>query len=295
MEILDGNAVSSDLLNSLADRVEAYGEDKPCVAFIRVGEDPASISYVRKKEKTAARIGIQSRLKTFPESISQVALLDEISHLNSDSSVHGILVQAPLPAHIDECVIFNHVNPNKDVDGFNAKNLGLLCQEDEKAFVSCTPAGIIELVKRTGVDTQGKHVVVIGRSLIVGKPVGMLFLQKKLTGNATVTYCHSRTPDLALHTKQADILVAAIGRPNFVTKPMIKSGAIIIDVGINRIADETRKSGFRLVGDVAFNEVAPEASFITPVPGGVGPMTVAMLMSNTVKAYEQSLKKHPTQ
>jgi methylenetetrahydrofolate dehydrogenase (NADP+)/methenyltetrahydrofolate cyclohydrolase len=295
MEILDGNAVSSDLLNSLADRVETYGEDKPCVAFIRVGEDPASISYVRKKEKTAARIGIQSRLKTFPESISQVALLDEISLLNSDSSVHGILVQAPLPAHIDECVIFNHVNPNKDVDGFNAKNLGLLCQEDEKAFVSCTPAGIIELVKRTGVDTQGKHVVVIGRSLIVGKPVGMLFLQKKLTGNATVTYCHSRTPDLAFHTKQADILVAAIGRPNFVTKPMIKSGAIIIDVGINRIADETRKSGFRLVGDVAFNEVAPEASFITPVPGGVGPMTVAMLMSNTVKAYEQSLKKHPTQ
>ncbi|OUU46438.1 MAG: bifunctional 5,10-methylene-tetrahydrofolate dehydrogenase/5,10-methylene-tetrahydrofolate cyclohydrolase [Verrucomicrobia bacterium TMED56] len=295
MEILDGNAVSSDLLNSLADRVETYGEDKPCVAFIRVGEDPASISYVRKKEKTAARIGIQSRLKTFPESISQVALLDEISLLNSDSSVHGILVQAPLPAHIDECVIFNHVNPNKDVDGFNAKNLGLLCQEDEKAFVSCTPAGIIELVKRAGVDTQGKHVVVIGRSLIVGKPVGMLFLQKKLTGNATVTYCHSRTPDLAFHTKQADILVAAIGRPNFVTKPMIKSGAIIIDVGINRIADETRKSGFRLVGDVAFNEVAPEASFITPVPGGVGPMTVAMLMSNTVKAYEQSLKKHPTQ
>jgi methylenetetrahydrofolate dehydrogenase (NADP+)/methenyltetrahydrofolate cyclohydrolase len=254
-----------------------------------VGEDPASVSYVRKKEKTAAKVGIESRLLVFPESISEDQLLKEISQLNDDSSVHGILVQSPLPSHIDERKIFNHVSPDKDVDGFNATNLGLLCQEQKSAFISCTPAGIVELLKRTKVDTTGKHVVVLGRSLIVGKPVGLLLLQKGLPGNATVTYCHSRTPDLAKHTLQADILIAAIGKPHFVNKGMVKEGAIVIDVGINRIPDDTRKSGNRLVGDVDFEEVAPLTSFITPVPGGVGPMTVAMLMKNTVKAFEKSI------
>ena len=190
---------------------------------------------------------------------------------------------------MDERKIFNHVSPDKDVDGFNATNLGLLCQEQKSAFISCTPAGIVELLKRTKVDTTGKHVVVLGRSLIVGKPVGLLLLQKGLPGNATVTYCHSRTPDLPKHTLQADILIAAIGKPHFVDKSMVKEGAIVIDVGINRVSDVTRKSGTRLVGDVDFEKVAPLTSFITPVPGGVGPMTVAMLMKNTVKAFEKSI------
>ena len=290
MEVIDGNAVASDLLEELAKKVQAFEGRKPCVVFIRVGEDPASVSYVRKKEKTAAKIGIESRLLVFPESLTENELLDKISELNEDPSVHGILVQAPLPSHMDDRKVFNHVSPNKDVDGFNATNLGLLCQENEDAFASCTPAGILELLKRTKVDTTGKHVVVLGRSLIVGKPVGMLLLQKGVPGNATVTYCHSRTPDLANHTRQADILIAAIGKPHFVDKSMVKPGAIVIDVGINRIPDETRKSGFRLVGDVDYEEVAPVSSHITPVPGGVGPMTVAMLMKNTVKAFEQSLK-----
>ena len=288
MEVIDGNAVASDLLEELTSKVQAFENQKPCVVFIRVGEDPASVSYVRKKEKTAAKVGIESRLLVFPESLSEKELLDKISELNDDPSVHGILVQAPLPSHMDDRRVFNHVSPNKDVDGFNATNLGLLCQENEDAFASCTPAGILELLKRTKVDTTGKHVVVLGRSLIVGKPVGMLLLQKGVPGNATVTYCHSRTPDLANHTRQADILIAAIGKPHFVDKSMVKPGAIVIDVGINRIPDESRKSGFRLVGDVDFEEVAPVSSHITPVPGGVGPMTVAMLMKNTVKAFEQS-------
>jgi methylenetetrahydrofolate dehydrogenase (NADP+)/methenyltetrahydrofolate cyclohydrolase len=289
MELIDGNAVASDLLEELEKKVDSFENQKPCVAFVRVGEDPASVSYVRKKEKTAAKVGIESRLLVFPESISEDQLLKEISQLNDDSRVHGILVQSPLPSHMDERKIFNHVSPDKDVDGFNATNLGLLCQEQKSAFISCTPAGIVELLKRTKVDTTGKHVVVLGRSLIVGKPVGLLLLQKGLPGNATVTYCHSRTPDLPKHTLQADILIAAIGKPHFVDKSMVKEGAIVIDVGINRVSDVTRKSGSRLVGDVDFEKVAPLTSFITPVPGGVGPMTVAMLMKNTVKAFEKSI------
>jgi methylenetetrahydrofolate dehydrogenase (NADP+)/methenyltetrahydrofolate cyclohydrolase len=177
MELIDGNAVASDLLEELEKTVEAFENQKPCVAFVRVGEDPASVSYVRKKQKTAAKVGIESRLLVFPESITEDQLLKEISQLNDDSSVHGILVQAPLPSHMDERKIFNHVSPDKDVDGFNATNLGLLCQEQKSAFISCTPAGILELLKRTNVDTTGKHVVVLGRSLIVGKPVGLLLLQ----------------------------------------------------------------------------------------------------------------------
>ena len=290
MELIDGNAVASDLLEELSKKVASFQNHKPCVAFVRVGEDAASVSYVRKKEKTAAKVGIESRLLVFPETMTEDQLVKEISYLNEDSDVHGILVQAPLPPHMDDHRIFNHVLPEKDVDGFNATNLGLLCQENQDAFASCTPAGILELLKRTEVDITGKHVVVLGRSLIVGKPVGLLLLQKGQPGNATVTYCHSRTPDLANHTRQADILIAAIGRPLFVGRSMVKQGAIVLDVGINRIPDNTRKSGFRLVGDVNFEEVAPLTSFITPVPGGVGPMTVAMLMRNTVKAYEKSLQ-----
>ena len=288
MELIDGNEIASAIVEELTELVSSFGGDKPCVAFVRVGEDPESVSYVRKKEKTAGQIGIESKLLVFPETISQEGLLQEIDVLNRDPGIHGILVQAPLPDHIDDRTVFNHVSPAKDVDGFNATNLGKLCQEDGDAFVSCTPAGIIELIRRKGIETKGKRVVVLGRSLIVGKPVGMLFLGKGSPGNATVTYCHSRTPDLKKHTLNADILIAAIGKPHFVSEDMVRTGATIIDVGINRIPDETRKSGYRLVGDVDFEKVAPKTSYITPVPGGVGPMTVAMLMANTVKAYQKS-------
>ena len=288
MDLINGNEIAQSIIEELKIEVSQIQDKKPCVVFIRVGEDPASISYVSKKEKTAATIGIESRLQLYPESITQEELLQEISLINEDSEIHGILVQAPLPNHIDERTIFNHVSPDKDVDGFNASNLGKLCQEQEDAFISCTPAGIIELIKRKNIPTEGKHVVVVGRSLIVGKPTGMLFLRKGFPGNATVTFCHSRTPDLENHTRRADILIAAIGKPQFVTKDMVKEGATVIDVGINRIEDSNKKSGFRLVGDVDFEEVAPKTKFITPVPGGVGPMTVAMLMKNTVQAFKRS-------
>ena len=286
MDLINGNEIAQEIIEELKTEVSAIQGGKPCVVFIRVGEDPASISYVSKKEKTAEKIGIESRLQLYPNSISQDELLEEISLANNNKEVHGILVQAPLPDHIDDRTIFNHVSPSKDVDGFNAFNLGKLCQEQEDAFISCTPAGIIELIKRKNITTEGKHVVVLGRSLIVGKPAGMLFLRKGFPGNATVTFCHSRTPDLENHTRRADIIIAAIGKPQFVTKDMVKEGATIIDVGINRIEDSNKKSGFRLVGDVDFEQVAPQTKFITPVPGGVGPMTVAMLMKNTVQAFK---------
>ena len=288
MDLINGNEIAKIIIEELKTRVENFKDGKPCVTFIRVGEDPASVSYVRKKEKTADSIGIESRLKVFPKDITQDDLLDYITELNQADDVHGILVQAPLPRHIDDKTVFNHVSPSKDVDGFNTTNLGKLCQEEEDAFISCTPAGIIELIKRKNIPTEGKHVVILGRSLIVGKPAGMLFLRKGFPGNATVTFCHSRTPDLANHTRKADILVAAIGKPHFVTADMVQNGAVIIDVGINRILDSTKKSGFRLVGDVDFEKVAPKSKYITPVPGGVGPMTVAMLMNNTVEAYIKS-------
>ena len=288
MDIINGNEIAKIIIEELKTRVEGFTDGKPCVTFIRVGEDPASVSYVRKKEKTAESIGIESRLKVFPKDITLGDLLDYITELNRADDVHGILVQAPLPDHIDDKTVFNHVSPSKDVDGFNATNLGKLCQEEEDAFISCTPAGIIELIKRKNIPTEGKHVVILGRSLIVGKPAGMLFLRKGFPGNATVTFCHSRTPDLENHTRNADILVAAIGKPHFVREDMVQNGAVIIDVGINRIPDSTKKSGFRLVGDVDFEKVAPKSKYITPVPGGVGPMTVAMLMNNTVEAYLKS-------
>lgn len=289
MELIDGNQIAQEVLDELQSRISAFECGKPCVTFVRVGDDPASISYVKKKEKTAASLGIDARLLVFPATISENQLLAEIDRLNGDISVHGILVQAPLPLHINDVQIFNRVSPAKDVDGFNAVNLGKLCQEQPDAFRSCTPAGIIELIKRTNIETAGKRVVVLGRSLIVGKPIGMLLLNRSIPGNATVTFCHSRTHNLPAHTREADLLIAAIGKPNFVTADMIKPGCAVIDVGINRIEDSSRKSGYRLVGDVDFEQVAPKTSHITPVPGGVGPMTVAMLMANTVQAFEQSL------
>ena len=289
MRIIDGNTISEEILNELKAKVKSFTDTKPSVLFIRVGEDPASISYVRKKQKIAEKIGIVSRLLVLPDSISQGDLIREISQANSDDSIHGILVQAPLPHQMDEREVFNSVNPLKDVDGFNATNLGKLCQEVEDGFISCTPAGILELLKRSRIETDGKHVVILGRSLIVGKPAGMLMLRKGFPGNSTVTFCHSRTSNLPDLTRQADILIAAIGKPNFVEPEMVSDGVSVIDVGINRIPDSKKKSGFRLVGDVDFDRVAPMCSSITPVPGGVGPMTVAMLMRNTIKAFETSV------
>ena len=285
MEIIDGNRIAAELVAELKSEVAAAAGRRPCLALVRVGDDPASVSYVRKKEQTAAEIGVESRVILPPITIRPDELLSLIDQLNADPGVDGILVQSPLPPHLDEVAVFRRVAPEKHVDGFHTLNLGKVAQEDPTGFVACTPAGIMELLARSGVDLKGKHVVVLGRSLIVGKPVALLALQKRTGANGTVTVCHSATRDLPAITRLADVLIAAIGRSEFVTADMVKPGAVVIDVGINRVSDPSRKSGYRLTGDVAFQSVAPLCSRITPVPGGVGPMTVAMLMKNTVKAW----------
>lgn len=287
MDLIDGNQIAAAIVAELKAEVATFSGRKPCLALVRVGEDPASVSYVKKKEKTAAEIGVTGRVILPPVTISQAELFQLIDDLNADPAVDGILVQSPLPKQIDEVAVFRRVAPEKDVDGFNTVNLGKVAQEDPTGFVACTPAGIMELLKRSGVDLKGKHVVVLGRSLIVGKPVALLALQKKAGANGTVTICHSATANLPAITRQADVLIAAIGRAEFVTADMVKPGAVVIDVGINRVPDASKKTGYRLVGDVHFPSVSPLCSKITPVPGGVGPMTVAMLMQNTVKAFRQ--------
>jgi len=291
MELIDGNAISKEILSELKDELAILDGPKPGVAFVRVGEDPASVFYVNKKQKVAAEIGVESSLHTFPESITQDELLKVVDGLNADPAVHGILVQSPLPDHINERDIFNRVSPEKDVDGFNVINIGKLCQEDPSAFVACTPAGVIELLKRSGVESSGKRVAVVGRSLIVGKPAALLLMMKAEFGNATVTVCHSRTANLAQVVAESDIIVAAMGKANFITADMVKEGAVVIDVGINRVDDASKKRGYRIVGDVDFDNVSPKCSKITPVPGGVGPMTVAMLMKNTVAAYRRAMDR----
>jgi len=285
MEIIDGNAVAKSIHQELCAELASIKYHRPpCVAFIRVGEDPASVSYVKKKERVAGEIGITSKLHILPESTSQAELNSLIDSLNANENVDAILIQAPLPKHLDERATFNRVRADKDVDGFSAANLGFLCQE-EQAFVACTPAGIVELLKRAGVKTAGKQAVIIGRSIIVGKPMALLLMKKGM--DATVTVCHSRSENLAKICSQADIIIAAVGRPNTVTADMVKEGACVIDVGINRVPSSQTKTGYKLVGDVDFANVAPKCSKITPVPGGVGPMTVAMLMHNTLAAYKR--------
>lgn len=288
MQLIDGNQIAASLVAELKAEVAAISGRKPCLALVRVGDDPASVSYVKKKDKTAAEIGITSRVILPPVTITQAELESLIDELNADSTVDGILVQSPLPKPLNELAIFGRVSPAKDVDGFNTLNLGKVAQEDDTGFVACTPAGVMELLARSDVDLKGKHVVVLGRSLIVGKPVALLALQKKAGANGTVTICHSATADLPSITRQADVLIAAIGRAEFVTADMVKPGAVVIDVGINRVPDSTKKTGYRLTGDVHFPTVSEIAGKITPVPGGVGPMTVAMLMKNTVKAHRQN-------
>lgn len=286
--LIDGRAIAEQIHAETAQRIAALKARgmQAGLAFVRVGEDPASRVYVGMKEKTSERLGIKSTTTVLPEATTQAELLALIAKLNADTSVHGILVQAPLPAHIDQAVIFAAVSPAKDVDGFHPVNVGKLMLGDTTGFVPCTPAGVHELLIRSGVKIAGAEVVVLGRGNIVGKPMTAILCQKAKHADATVTLCHSRTRDVAAHCRRADIIVAAMGVAHFVKADMVRPGVVVMDVGVNRIADPTAKTGSRLVGDVDFAAVQPIAGKITPNPGGVGPMTIAMLMRNTVQAAE---------
>ena len=286
MKILDGKKTSLTIQQELAQMVKekvCKGLKRPHLAAILVGDDGPSQTYVNAKVKACDRIGFKSTLIKLESTISEDKLLDKIHHLNVDHDVDGFIVQLPLPDHIDESKVTLAIDPKKDVDGFHPMNVGNMTL-GLPAFLPATPNGIIELLKRYDVETEGKNCVVIGRSSIVGTPVSILLSRKSKTGNATVTLAHSRTKDLPRICKSADIIVVAIGRPLFLTEDMVKEGAVIIDVGIHRINDETKKNGFRLIGDVDFDNVAPKTSYITPVPGGVGPMTIASLLLNTYKS-----------
>lgn len=284
-QIIDGKAVAEEIRVEARERATALKARgiTPCLAAILVGDNPASKAYVGNKERACEAVGIKSVLHTPPADISEDELLALIDQLNGDSEVHGILVQLPLPEHIDEDRVIERIDPDKDVDGFHPVNVGRLVIGLE-TLRPCTPAGIPELIARSGLPIEGQHVVIIGRSNIVGKPAMNILVQKAANANATVTVCHSGTPDLPSVTRLGDILIAAIGRPEYVTADMVKPGATVIDVGINRVDDASRPRGYRLVGDVDFEGVKEVAGAITPVPGGVGPMTVAMLMGNTVQA-----------
>ena len=288
-QILDGKATSLAIEAELTQAVDARvasGLKRPHLAAILVGDNPASRAYVGHKVKACARVGFESTLVEHPADITQEALLDAVHALNNDSSIDGFIVQLPLPDHIDDQAVLEAVHPDKDVDGFHPVNAGKMAL-DLPCFLPATPKGIVSLLDRAGIDTQGKHAVILGRSSIVGTPMALLLRRNGAPGNCTVTVCHSRTQNLAEHTRRADILVAAIGRAHFVTADMVKEDAVVIDVGINRIADASKKSGSRLTGDVDFDDVAPKCSWITPVPGGVGPMTIASLMENTLQACAQ--------
>lgn len=287
--LIDGTAVGrlvrDDVAREVA-RLKTLGI-VPGLSVVLVGDDPASAVYVRSKGKACEEAGMRGETIRLPADTSEAQLLDQVDALNADSRVHGILVQMPLPRHMSADKVIRRIRPDKDVDGFHPVNVGKLSIGERDGFVPCTPAGAIELLVRSGVDTRGKDAVVVGRSNIVGKPMAALLMQDAPGGNATVTVCHSRTAALAAHTRRADILIAAIGKPEMITGDMIKPGAVVIDVGINRVNDPSSPKGYRLVGDVAFASARQVASLITPVPGGVGPMTIAMLMKNTVRAAAQ--------
>ena len=291
--LIDGRAIAGQIQRELAGQVadlKARGV-VPGLAFVRVGEDPASKVYVGRKEKACAELGIVSETHVLPEKTSEADLLALLRTLNAASHVHGILVQAPLPKPIRESVIYSSVLPDKDVDGFHPINVGKLMLGDRTGFRPCTPAGVMELLVRSGVKTESAEVVILGRGNIVGKPMAAMLCQKGAGANATVTLCHSATRDIAAHCRRADIIVAALGVAEFLKADMVKPGVVVMDVGVNRVPDAGSKTGTRLVGDVDFKNVQPIAGKITPNPGGVGPMTIAMLMQNTVGAAEQALKR----
>ncbi|MCH2475862.1 MAG: bifunctional methylenetetrahydrofolate dehydrogenase/methenyltetrahydrofolate cyclohydrolase FolD [Gemmatimonadetes bacterium] len=286
-QIISGRDIADEIRAELKDRVAHLKEGSgvtPGLATVLVGENPASQMYVGMKNKAAADMGINSRQITLSVDTSEDELLGVVSGLNADPGIHGILVQLPLPDHIDEGKVLEAIHPSKDVDGFHPINVGRLATDSGDFFAPCTPAGVIEMLTRSGHDPSGKHVVVVGRSNIVGRPLAALLLRKAIGGNATVTVCHSRTADLGSVTRSAEILIVAMGRPEMITAEMVAPGAIVIDVGINRVDDPSRDKGYRVCGDVLFDEVAEVAEAISPVPGGVGPMTITMLLANTVKA-----------
>lgn len=289
MKLLDGKKISGEIKDEIAEEVaeiKSRNEKVPHLAAVIVGTDGASLTYVGSKVKACERVGFKSTLKQFPETISEQELLDVVAELNADAEIDGYIVQLPLPKHIDEQKILLAVDPDKDVDGFHPANFGKMALELE-SFISATPYGIIELLRRYNIQTAGKHAVVIGRSNIVGRPISILLSQKGAAGNATVTLTHSRTENLSELTRQADIVVSALGVPGFLKADMIKEGAVIVDVGITRVPDASRARGYYISGDVDYDNVLPKASYITPVPGGVGPMTIAMLLKNTLLARQR--------
>lgn len=289
MQLLDGKKTSEELKNEIAKEVAIIKSNNgkiPHLAAIIVGNDGASKTYVASKVRSCKQVGFDSTLIELDETISEDELLNEIDQLNKNNEIDGFIVQLPLPKHIDEQKVLMLVNPDKDVDGFHPTNVGKMTL-DLPCFLPATPFGILELLKRYNIEVKGKNVVILGRSLIVGRPMSILLSQKRIVGDATVTVCHSRTQNLEHYTKNADIIIAAIGIPEYLKANMVKDGVVIIDVGITRIKDQSKKSGYKLVGDVDFNEVSKKASFITPVPGGVGPMTIAMLLKNTLLASQR--------
>jgi methylenetetrahydrofolate dehydrogenase (NADP+) / methenyltetrahydrofolate cyclohydrolase len=291
MKIIDGKEIARQIKVEIAAEVAAIideGNDGPHLAAVLVGDDSASQTYVSGKEKTCKEVGIISSLYKLPESVSEKELLEVIDYLNNDDHINGFIVQLPLPKHIDEKKMICRINPAKDIDGFHPENFGRMAL-NLPAYIPATPFGIIQLIERYKIETSGKNCAVLGRSHIVGSPVSILLSRKAYPGDATVTVCHSRTPNLKEISKNADILIVAMGQPEFVTKDMVKEGAVVIDVGIHRIPSESSKSGYKLIGDVKFDEVSKKASFITPVPGGVGPMTIAALLMNTLKAYKKEI------
>lgn len=295
--IISGTEISESMRAEIAEDSEAFRREtgmRPGLTVVLVGQDPASQVYVRMKGKAADKAGFESRQIDLPETTGQDELLGIIDGLNADPAVHGILVQLPLPKQIDSRAVLERIDPAKDVDGFHPVNAGRLATGDPDVLAPCTPAGVIEMLKRSGYETRGRHAVIVGRSNIVGRPAALLLLRNGPDGDATVTIAHSRTPDLGAITRQADILIAAVGRAGIITADMVRPGAVVIDVGVNRVEDPSASKGYRLVGDVAFDEVAEVAEAITPVPGGVGPMTITMLLKNTLEAARRQTARAET-
>jgi len=288
-KIIDGKQVAADMRAELKEEVARLARDGivPGLGVILVGEDPASQSYVKAKERACEEIGLFSDDNRLPADASQQELMAVVERMNNDPKINGILVQLPLPKHLNEAEVLLAIAPDKDVDGFHPMNVGRMVV-GEKAFLPCTPHGVIQLLLRSGVEIEGANVVIVGRSNIVGKPVANMLIQKSNMGNATVTVCHTRTKNLTEHTRRADVIIAAAGRPDTITADMVKDGVVVIDVGVNRVEDSTKMRGYRLVGDVDFEAVKEKASLITPVPGGVGPMTITMLLYNTVESAKRA-------